>query len=49
MSHVTHEVPEGNKYKKDEAGMPEKDSAFHIAFAWLAALAASIAAWIGLS
>jgi hypothetical protein len=34
---------------EENKGMSKDDSAFHIAFAWLAALAASIGAWLGLS
>lgn len=49
MSDITHDVPEGSKPNKENEGMSKEDSSFHIAFAWLAALAASIAAWIGLS
>ena len=30
-------------------GMSKEDGLFHIAFAWLAALATSVAAWFGLS
>ncbi len=35
--------------KSPKYGMSKEDSVFHIAFAWLAALATSIAAWFGLS
>ncbi len=41
MSDKTHEVP--------KEGMLKRGCILHIKFAWLAALAASISAWFGLS
>jgi len=41
---MSDNTPEGQ-----ELGMNKEDSIFHIAFAWLAALSTSIAAWFGLS
>lgn len=38
-----------NTHEHDNKEMSTEDSYFHIAFAWLAALAASIGAWLGLS
>lgn len=38
-----------NAHEHDKEEMSKEDSYFHIAFAWLAALAASIGAWLGLS
>ncbi len=39
-----------DKYSESSTGtMNQKDGEFHIAFAWLAALSTSIAAWASLS